>query len=59
MAVICSLLATCKAHDVYPRMYLNSIITDMPYKAKTTESELLEMLPHKWKLSKHPIKYTL
>ena len=53
MAVICSLLATCKAHDVNPRMYLNSIITDMPYKAKATESELLEMLPHKWKL-KHP-----
>ena len=53
MAVICSLLTTCKAHDVNPRMYLNSIITDMPYKARATESELLEMLPHKWKL-KHP-----
>jgi len=25
----------------------------VPYKAKATESELLEMLPHKWKL-KHP-----
>jgi hypothetical protein len=34
-------------------MYLNSIITDMPCKARATESELLEMLPHKWKL-KHP-----
>ena len=53
MAVICSLLATCKAHDVNPRMYLNSIIADMPYKAKASESELLEMLPHKWKI-KHP-----
>jgi transposase len=53
MAVICSLLATCKAHDVNPRLYLNSIIADMPYKAKAPESELLEMLPHKWKL-KHP-----
>ena len=57
MAIICSLLATCMAHGVSLRMSLrmslNSIITDMPYKARATESELLEMLPHKWKL-KHP-----
>ena len=53
MAIICSLLATCRAHDVNPRMYLNSIIADMPYKTKALESELLEMLPHKWK-TKHP-----
>ena len=32
---------------------LNSVISDMPYKAKASESELLEMLPHKWKLN-HP-----
>ena len=53
MAVICSLLATCKAHQVNPRLYLNSIIADMPYKTKASEDELLEMLPHKWKL-RHP-----
>lgn len=53
MAVICSLLATCKAHDVNPHLYLNNIIADMPYKTRASESELLEMLPHKWKL-KHP-----
>ena len=53
MAVICSLLATCKAHDVNPRLYLNSIIADMPYQAKASHEELLEMLPHRWKL-KHP-----
>ena len=53
MAVICSLLATCKAHDVNPRLYLNSIIADMPYQAKASQKELLEMLPHRWKL-KHP-----
>lgn len=53
MAVICSLLATCKAHDVNPRLYLNSIIADMPYMEKATQEELLEMLPHKWKL-RHP-----
>ena len=53
MAVICSLLATCKAHDVNPRLYLNSIIADMPYQTKASQQELLEMLPHRWKL-KHP-----
>jgi hypothetical protein len=53
MAVICSLLATCKAHDVNPRLYLNSIIADMPYQAKAPQQELLEMLPHRWKI-KHP-----
>ena len=49
MAVICSLLATCKAYNVNPRLYLSSIIADLPYKTKASESELLEMLPHKWK----------
>jgi len=53
MAVICSLLATCKAHDVNPRLYLNSVIADMPYQGNATREELLEMLPHRWKL-KHP-----
>ena len=53
MAVICSLLATCKAHNVNPRLYLNSVIADMPYKSKATTEELLEMLPHRWKI-KHP-----
>lgn len=53
MAVVRSLLATCKAHDVNPRLYLNSVIKDMPYKEKASQEELLEMLPHKWKL-KHP-----
>jgi len=38
---------------VNPRLYLNSIIADMPYKTKAPENELLEMLPHKWKL-RHP-----
>ncbi len=47
MVIICSLLATCKAHQVTPRLYLNSIIANMPYKAKASEHELLEMLPHK------------
>lgn len=53
MAVICSLLATCKAHDVNPRLYLNSVIADMPYMEKASREELTEMLPHRWKL-RHP-----
>ena len=53
MSVICSLLATCKAHDVTPRDYLNDVIARMPYYKKATHEELLELLPHKWKLQ-HP-----
>ena len=53
MAVICSLLATCKAQDVNPRLYLNSIIADMPYKGNAEREELIDMLPHRWKL-RHP-----
>ena len=50
MAVICSLLATCKAHNVNPRLYLNDVIKEMPYMGKASQQELLDMLPHKWKL---------
>ena len=53
MSVICSLLATCKAHDVNPRDYLNDIIARMPYYKKATHEELLDLLPHRWKLQ-HP-----
>lgn len=53
MSVICSLLATCKAHGVNPRVYLNDVIAQMPYHKKATQEELLSLLPHKWKL-KHP-----
>ena len=53
MSVICSLLATCKAHDVNPRVYLNDVIAQMPYHKKASHEELLELLPHKWKLQ-HP-----
>ena len=53
MSVICSLLATCKAHEVNPRVYLNDVIAQMPYHKKATQEELLNLLPHKWKL-KHP-----
>lgn len=53
MSVVCSLLATCKEHDVNPRDYLNDIIAQMPRHKKATREELLSLLPHKWKL-KHP-----
>ena len=53
MAVVCSLLATCRNHDVNPRDYLNDIISQMPYYAKASHEELLQLLPHKWKLT-HP-----
>lgn len=48
MAVICSLLATCRNHNVNPRDYLNDIIARMPYMGKATHEELVELLPHKW-----------
>ena len=49
MSVVCSLLATCKAHKVNPRTYLNDVIARMPYMQKANYEELLQMLPHKWK----------
>lgn len=53
MAVVCSLLATCKEHDVNPREYLNDVIVRMPYYKKENREQLLNLLPHKWKLH-HP-----
>ena len=53
MAVVCSLLATCRNHDVNPRDYLNNVISQMPYHTKASYEELLQLLPHKWKLT-HP-----
>lgn len=49
MSVVCSLLATCKAHEVNPRDYLNDIIARMPYMQKASYDELLQLLPHRWK----------
>ena len=43
-AVVCSLLATCRNHDVNPREYLNDVISQMPYHTKASHEELL---PHK------------
>lgn len=53
MAIINSLLATCRNHDVNPRDYLNDVIAQMPYHEKETHEQLVELLPHRWK-EKHP-----
>ena len=50
MAVVCSLIATCKAQEVNPRDYLNDIIEKMPRMKDATREELVGLLPHKWKL---------
>jgi len=31
MCVITSLLATCRNHDINPRLYFNNVIAAMPY----------------------------
>ena len=53
MAVVCSLIATCKAQEVNPRDYLNDVIERMPRMKEATKEELVQLLPHKWKNS-HP-----
>lgn len=49
MCVIASLLATCRNHDINPRLYLNDIIATMPYFEKTSSEEIRRLLPHQWK----------
>lgn len=49
MYVIQSLLATCRNHDVNPRLYLNSVIASMPYFERAYESGLIQLLTHRWK----------
>lgn len=53
MCIVNSLLATCRNHDVNPRLYLNDIISQMPYMTKETHEKLVELIPHKWK-ALHP-----
>lgn len=49
MCVIQSLLATCRNHDINPRLYLNSVIASMPNFDKASKDDLRQLLPHKWK----------
>ena len=50
MAVVCLLIATCKAQEDTPWEYLNDIIEKMPGMKGATQEELVQLLPHKWKL---------
>ena len=59
MCVISSLLSTSRNHDVNPREYLNDIISRMPYMEKASHEQLVELLPHKWKLIPHEPAVTL
>ena len=45
--------------DVNPREYLNDIISRMPYMEKASYEQLVELLPHKWKLIPHEPAVTL
>ena len=53
ICVITSLLATCRNHNVNPRLYLCDIIARMPYKENAPAEELLDLLPHRW-IKAHP-----
>ena len=59
MSVICSLIGTCKEHNVNPRLYLNDVIAKMPYLIypnpleKPASSKILPLLPHRW-IQSHP-----
>lgn len=48
MAVVCSLLASCKQLDVNPRQYLNDVTARMPY-YQALGKDLRELLPDQWK----------
>lgn len=45
-AIIYSLMATCKLHDVHPYEWLKYVLTVMP---TFPASRIKELLPHNWK----------
>lgn len=49
-AVICSLLASCKASQVNPGEWLTDIIAWLPYYTRDKGKDLKELLPNYWKL---------
>ena len=59
MAIICSLIGTCKEHHVNPRDYLNDVIAKMPYLIyenplkKPSKTKLQQLLPQNW-IKSHP-----
>ena len=48
MAVICSLLGTCKEQNVNPRLWLNDVLTQLPKMPKASPEELQQLLPQHW-----------
>ena len=53
MAIICSLIGTCKEQHVNPRDYLNDVIAKMPYICanplkKPSKAKLQQLLPQNW-----------
>lgn len=53
MAIVCSLLGTCKEQKVNPRLWLNDVIARIPYMTKASEKELKQLLPQYW-IKLHP-----
>ena len=52
-AILCSLLATCKAQEINPREWLNDVIAKLPYyQEKDSGKNVRELLPDVWKLKK-------
>lgn len=52
-AIICSLLATCKAQEINPREWLNDVIAKLPYyPEKDFGKNVRELFPEVWKLEK-------
>ena len=52
-AIICSLLATCKAQEINPREWLNDVIAKLPYYLERDSGKnVRELLPDVWKLEK-------
>lgn len=49
MCIITSLLATCRNHDINPRLYLNDVIATMPSFEGVPDKEIARLLPHRWK----------
>lgn len=46
LAIFCSLIATCKLHDVNPERYLADVLIRVQHHP---QSALHELLPHNWK----------
>ena len=46
LAMLCSLIATCKLHDVNPQQYLADVLIRIQ---EHPSSAVQDLLPHRWK----------